>query len=65
MKRMPELQVAPLNGSSAGCVPSQFAPQTQRGRIFKYQVLNGNNAALVRRVMAETRSYLWTEMSNN
>ena len=65
MKRMPELQVAPLTGSFAGGMPNQFVPQTQRGRVFKYQVLNGNNAALVRRVMAETRSYLWTEMSNN
>ena len=28
-------------------------------------MLSGNNAALVKRVMAETRSYLWTEMQNN
>ena len=33
--------------------------QTQRGRLFKYQVLNGNNANLVKRVLAETRSQLW------
>ena len=51
--------------SSQGMNHSHFLPQTQRGRLFKYQVFNGNNAALIKRVMQETRSYLWVEMTNN
>jgi hypothetical protein len=33
--------------------------------LFKYQVINGNNGALVRRVLTETRANLWVEMGNN
>ena len=49
-------------------IPSHFylkQSETQRSRQFKYQVLSGNNGALVRRVMQETRGYLWLEMTNN
>ena len=37
--------------NTGGYNQNPFLPQTQRGRMFKYQVLNGNNAALVKRVM--------------
>lgn len=48
-------------------IPSHFylkQADTQRGRQFKYQVLSGNNGALVKRVMQETRSSLWVELQN-
>ena len=40
------------------------SPNLKRG-LFKYQVLAGNNAPLVQRVMSETRSFLWTELSSS
>ncbi len=49
-------------------IPSHFylkPSDTQRGRQFKYQVLSGNNGALVKRVMQETRSNLWIELQNS
>ena len=64
MKRMPEPQIAPLINSSGGTM-NHMLPQAQRGRLFKYQVFGGNNGQLIKRVMAETRSYLWVEMGNN
>ena len=44
--------------------PVIVSTTTQKRGLFKYQVLNGNNASLVRRVMQETRSFLWTEVSS-
>ena len=35
-----------------------------KGRIYKFQILPGNNSNLIRRVFNETRCQSWVELAN-
>jgi hypothetical protein len=44
--------------------PTNGGGYSLKGRIYKFQILPGNNSNLIRRVFNETRSTSWVELAN-